>query len=417
MSSTRGGILTALVVLTLAGARCSSRHQAGRPLGLYVPIGSYDFHGNPDLLESILASPYGYFRFINQRFAQSLCVRFADDLAAMPKVNLHGDCHVGQYSVTESGRGLADFDDASTGPAILDLVRVGVSIELVADEKRWSDEKSFLVEEFLRGYRAALEDPDTIAPQPRVVDRIRAQFGSDRRPLLAWADALMDPGRLPPAPVQRLIRPFAEGILEQNPDLPPNYFQVKKAGRHRLGVGSALDEKYLLRVEGPTAAGEDDVLLEIKEIRDLSAIECIERETRDALPILAAQSRIAYQPYRFTGFLHLEADEADNRGLGSNFLGGTSFWFHTWVDHYYEISMEDLQSPQELAEIVFDMGVQLGRGHPKDVTPDDSKLRRAQLESLNSYEAELKRTIEDLAEETVAAWETFRTEASAPARH
>ena len=398
MPTARWGMMVALLaVLAVVSARCSARQHAGENLELRVPVSSYDFRQNPELLERIVASPYGYFRFINQRFAQSLCVRFAEDLTSMPKVNLHGDAHVGQYSVIESGRGLTDFDDASIGPAILDLIRFGVSIELLADAKGWSDEKPRLVEAFLGGYRAALHDPETLTQPPRVVDRIRAEFGFDRRDLLAWADALMDSESLPPAPIQQSIEPFAAAMREQNPDLPPTYFDVKKAGRHRLGVGSALDEKYLLRCEGPTVAAEDDVLVEVKEIRDLSAIECIERQKQDPVPILAAQSRIAYQPYQFTGFLR---------------LNDRSFWLHTWVDHYYEISVDDLRSADELTEIVFDVGVQLGRGHPKDITSDDPRLRSAQLESLDGTEAQLRQTIDELAAETVRAWEAFRAEAA-----
>ncbi len=127
MPTARWGMMVALLaVLAVVSARCSARQHAGENLELRVPVSSYDFRQNPELLERIVASPYGYFRFINQRFAQSLCVRFAEDLTSMPKVNLHGDAHVGQYSVTESGRGLTDFDDASIGPAILDLIRFGV---------------------------------------------------------------------------------------------------------------------------------------------------------------------------------------------------------------------------------------------------------------------------------------------------
>jgi hypothetical protein len=174
-----------------------------------------------------------------------------------------------------------------------------------------------------------------------------------------------------------------------------------------------MDEKYLLRVEGPTDASEDDVLVEVKQIRDLSAIPCIERRPRDPDPILNAQSRIAYQPYRFIGFLHLDDRAAGNGGSGSG--EGRSFWLHTWVDHYYEISAGDLETVDDLRELVFDVGVQLGRGHPKDVTPDDSGLRRSQLESLDRYQSKIERTIDELLEETIRAWERFRTEmASAP---
>lgn len=412
MPTSSRGSAAALVMLSLVGGACSSR-GAGNSLELYVSPAAYDFTENPELFERVEASPYGYFRFINERFIRSLCARFADDLADMPKVNLHGDGHMEQYSVTEAGRGLSDFDDASVGPAIVDLVRAGVSIELIADEKGWPGEGAKLVEEFLRGYRAALENPATEARQPRIVERIRARFGSDRGPLLAWADSLMDPEALPSAGVQELIGPFSDAIHEKNPDLAPTYFEVKKAGRHRLGVGSAMDEKYLLRVEGPTDASEDDVLVEVKQIRDLSAIPCIERRPRDPDPILNAQSRIAYQPYRFIGFLHLDDRAAGNGGSGSG--EGRSFWLHTWVDHYYEISAGDLETVDDLRELVFDVGVQLGRGHPKDVTPDDSGLRRSQLESLDRYQSKIERTIDELLEETIRAWERFRTEmASAP---
>ena len=405
-----GRVTAALVIVSLGGAACAPKFP-GRGLELYVAPTSYDFKRNPELLQRIEESPYGYFRFINERFIRSICTRFEDDLADMPKVNLHGDGHMEQYSITETGRGLSDFDDASVGPAVVDLVRAGVSIELIADEKGWPGEGAALVEEFLLGYRAALENPATEAPSPHLVDRIRARFSADRGPLLAWADSLMDPEGLSPAAVQQLIGPFASAIFEKNPDLPLTYFDVKKAGRHRLGVGSALDEKYLLRVEGPTGAPEDDVLVEVKQIRDLSAIPCIERLPRDPSPILNAQSRIAYEPYRFTGFLHLGDSGAGNGGSRSP--GGRSFWLHTWVDHYYEISGDDLESIDDLRELVFDVGVQLGRGHPKDILPDDAELRRAELESLNRYQGKIERTIDELLEETVRAWEAFRSQTAA----
>lgn len=395
MRSAPGRWTVAALLILMAGNGCAHT-LSSEDLELYVPVGSYDFDDNPQLLDRILAAPYGYFRFVNERFTLATCARFAPELDDMPLVNLHGDGHVGQYSVTETGRGLADFDDASVGPAVVDLVRVGVSIELLADQKGWAEHKTALVGAFLAGYRVALRDPETVAEEPRVVGRIRSQFGSDRRPLLAWADSLMDPEGLPSTPVQELIGPFAEAILRQHPELPSTYFEVKKAGRHRLGVGSALDEKYLIRVEGPTAAPEDDVLVEIKEVRDLSAIPCIERRPSDPGPILNAQSRIAYEPYRFTGSLH---------------VGDRSFWLHTWVDHYYEISDDDVQDLEEATEILFDVGVQLGRGHPKAITSDDAALRRAQLESLNRYQEKIERAIDELAVEVVRAWKVFCVEA------
>jgi hypothetical protein len=400
-------------VLLLALTQCVSGPDGGDLPELYVSVESYDFSQNPELLERVLASPFGYFRFINQTFAKSICARFGEDLAGMPTVNLHGDPHIEQYSVSESGRGITDFDDASTGPAAVDLIRFGVSIHLAADAKGWSDKKTELVEEFFRAYREALEDPETTAPQPQIVDRTRGEFGSDRRSLLAWADSLMGPEPLRILFGQVAVRMFADVIHEENPDLPRSYFDVKKAGRLRLGVGSALDEKYLVRVEGPSDATDDDVLLEIKEVRDLSGIECIHRREKDPFPILAAQARIAYQPYRFTGFIYLDPRRVGESGLGPEFWDGSSFWVHTWVDHYQEITVDSLQSPEDLAEIAYDVGVQLGQGHPKGVSsPHDLQLRRAQLTVLDAYRPDIRNAIEDLAGEVERAWEEFRSEAA-----
>jgi hypothetical protein len=37
--------------------------------------------------------------------------------------------------------------------------------------------------------------------------------------------------------------------------MPADFFSIKKAGRLKLGIGSALNEKYLLRIEGWSTAG------------------------------------------------------------------------------------------------------------------------------------------------------------------
>jgi Ser/Thr protein kinase RdoA (MazF antagonist) len=42
-------------------------------------------------------------------------------------VNLHGDAHLEQFAVTDASFGLIDFDDAVGGPAVIDLLRFGVS--------------------------------------------------------------------------------------------------------------------------------------------------------------------------------------------------------------------------------------------------------------------------------------------------
>ena len=118
-----------------------------------------EFSQNPKLLKRILRGPHGYFRFINEIFAEEVCVRFRTDLSWIPNVNLQGDAHLENYAITERGRGLTDFDAATIGPVVLDLVRFGVSIHLASRANGWKEEAEPIVDSFLSGYRAALENP------------------------------------------------------------------------------------------------------------------------------------------------------------------------------------------------------------------------------------------------------------------
>ena len=44
------------------------------------------------------------------------------------------------------------------------------------------------------------------------------------------------------------------------------------------------------------------------------------------------------------------------------------FWTHAWVANYHELKVKgSLESPEELAEVAYDVGVQLGLGHLRDV--------------------------------------------------
>ena len=138
-------------------------------------------------------------------------------------------------------------------------------------------------------------------------------------------------------------------LLARNSGLPVSFFRVKKAGALQLGIGSAADEKYLFLVDGETTADDDDVLLEFKAVRDLCSIPCI-RFDPGPTRIIVGQSHLAYEPYRYTGAVH---------------AAGLDFWVHAWPLNYAELRIEDLRSPDELSEVVYDAGVQLGRGHPK----------------------------------------------------
>jgi hypothetical protein len=308
------------------------------------------------------------------------------------------DAHVEQYAVTELGRGLTDFDDSASGPATLDLVRFGVSIRLAAHQRGWTNRADALFAAFLRGYRKALTDPKAVAPEPAWARRVQATF--DKNPSPVW---------LGPRPSWRFClrrrrssttsaRAMALEMLTKNAQLPRTFFNLKKVGTLRIGIGSALAAKYLVRVEGPGPTDDDDVILEMKEVQDLQGVSCL-RSLPGPSRIMVGQARIAYQPFRLPGVLRFD---------------GRTYWIHAWPLNYVEVDIaRGPATPQELEEIVYDAGVQLGRGHPNEsLKSEAARVRGALLKRLS--EDRLQRMVADLSNETVAAWDRFRSAVGKP---
>jgi hypothetical protein len=405
-----------LTLLFYPSAGCSTFHSAQRAdsskssppkqkiiqqESLTISPGSNEFLQNPKLLERVLEGPHNYFRFINIRFAEAVCLRFQKQLGAIPNVNLQGDAHLENYAVTERGRGLTDFDDATIGPMVLDLVRFGVSVHLACRANGWEDKAESIVKSFLSSYGAGLENPELTIPPPELVRRIRARFATNTDRLLKADVKLMEP-------LEKFETSFEQFVNQMNvryPDLPPFFFEIKKAGRLKVGIGSALDEKYLVEVEGATKAHKDDLLLEIKEVTDLHGISCILLRKATPMRPIVMQALLAYQPYRYTGFIIVP----QAKGSGKD----KEFWVHEWYDNYHELSIRtSFQSPAALRDIASDVGVQLGLGHPRNIYDSDTSGLRSQLVSaLEGLHGEIEQTIANLTRQTVAAWQQFRREA------
>lgn len=363
---------------------------------LYVDPATRDFTENPALLERIQSGPHGYFRFINIEFSDEVCRRFSESLAGTPSFNLHGDAHIEQYAITDIGRGLTDFDDSSMGPAVIDLMRFGVSLRLTCRALDWEAYTTVMYDQFLQGYRDALNEPDMNPPEPDLVQRIRSTFTIDRVNYFKWVDSIMEP--MPDEEKDSLetaFQPYIETMRAENPEYDPSYFDVAQMGYLRMGIGSALDIKFLVRIQGATADSLDDVVLEMKEVRDLSAIDCLtSTQAGDPFRVLLGQARIAYQPFSHLGYF---------RYLDKN------FWVHSWVDNYKELDIDKtFQSLDDLAAVVYDVGAQLGLGHTKHIAaPLDLQLRREQLQLLDRDEEKIKATCVELEANVVDAWQQF----------
>lgn len=379
-----------LTVVVSAGA---ATFPAVDPAPLVVPADAPELAAHPALRGRLAASAHAYFRGASGRFAGVLCDRFAREAAAFPVVTLHGDAHLEQYAVTGHGRGLEDFDDATTGSALVDLARFATSLRLAARERGFPDDGS-AVSDFLRGYRQALSDPKSVGREPGVAAALRRAFTGGRRDALARAESLIVP--LPPEqqpPPEKLRR--ASALLAEAARRPESFFRIKKVGSLTLGIGSAGDERYLMRIEGPSSAEADDVMLELKEVRHLPDLPCLHAEP-GGTRILVAQASLAYEAFSYVGTLALDSP-----------AGPRHYWFHAWPDDYAELRVGTLGTPQDLQEVAFDVGVQLGRGHGRREHSADSRRVRAQLAAaLGGMDlAALSRVLADAVEE---AWRRFR---------
>jgi hypothetical protein len=86
------------------------------------------------------------------------------------------------------------------------------------------------------------------------------------------------------------------------------------------------------------------------------------------------------------------------------------FWMHDWTDDYQEASIgTQIRTPKELKQIAYDIGVQMGRAHPKQPDGTQSRERRRDvLRSLQAIEPRVRTAIRELAGRTDAAWRQFR---------
>jgi hypothetical protein len=401
----RGEVRALMVLLVFAGGSAlaaAATRQAPPP----VPLGAEldvtpdtaRLADNPLLRARLIASPHGYFRFINIPFMNAVCRRVRSEGNALPTVTLHGDAHIEQYAVTELGRGLTDFDDSASGSATLDLARFGVSLRLAAHQRGWTAAAESLLAAFLRGYRKALTDPSAVAPEPAWTRRVQNTFDPDPLACLARAEELMESLPVHRELIDETSKAMAIEMLTKNSQLPPTFFNLKKTGILRAGIGSALAAKYLVRVEGPGPKDDDDVILEVKEVQDLQGVTCL-RSMPGPSRIMVGQARIAYEPFYLPGVLR---------------HGGRTFWIHAWPLNYAELDIaKGPATPQELEEVAFDAGVQLGRGHPNESLKSEADhLRKNLLKRLS--DERLQAMVAELASETIAAWERFRAALQAP---
>jgi uncharacterized protein DUF2252 len=387
-----------LVAVCLAlPAACGSRElQADRQALAAAP---------PELLSKLRADPYNYFRFVNHEWTSRVCEVFARDLATQPTVQLHGDAHLEQYAFTNSAWGLDDFDDSTRGPALVDIIRFMGSIDLTVRRRGWTPERESLFDRFIAGYRQGLSDPLHQPPRPRILDRLQLQHATPTNlAFLAWAETQMEPlSETETKGLASAMVVFAHTVQQERRDLPDAYFRIVRGGWLHMGIGSANNKKVLIRVDGPSARPEDDVVLEAKAIRALADVRCLEvPRARPTFRVITGNQQLG----RLKHDILIEGPEVpipELTGEGPN-LG--DWWIRSWEPSYREVALDDFGSVEELSAIVYDAGSQLGAGSvhlPGRAV--DAALQQQALAALGTLERRVRHEAVTLVEQMLRGWE------------
>jgi hypothetical protein len=348
-----------------------------------------------ELIDRLRADPFTYFRFINRAWTARVCEAFADVTDA-PMVRLHGDAHVEQFAFTENAWGLGDFDDSTRGRTYIDIVRFLGSIDLATRQRGWTGDREKLWDRFLEGYRLGLSNPDYRPREPDIVRQLRRQAPMTRAAYLAWGESLMQPmDEATSKSVTQGMEEFDRLVRRERPQLAAGYFAVVRTGWLRIGIGSAATTKVLIRVQGPTTAPGDDVLIEIKEVANLGGLGCLEASgTPQAVRVINGTRQIGRLKHDILAIGPTMLIPAA-AGRAEHWL---DWWVASWEPSYREVRLSDLRSVRDLSDISFDSGVQLGANK----TP---AVRERALSSVMKYEPRLRKETSTIVEELLAGWE------------
>jgi Uncharacterized protein conserved in bacteria (DUF2252) len=384
-------LVFALISISVTGAARAAEPPRPEPQSLE--------RAAPELIEKLRADPYNYFRFVNRSWIARVCEVFGKDLEELPIVRLHGDAHVEQFAMTQDAWGLDDFDDSARGPAVIDIVRFLGSVDLIARQRSWQNDREKLFDRFVEGYKRGLTEPAYLPPPPDIVRRLRTQAPADRAAFLAWAESKMQP--LPDPAMKAVvaaIEAFARIELRDRPDLAPDYFRIVRAGWVKTGVGSAVSPKIMVRVQGPSHDPVDDEILELKKIEDLGGLRCLKTSTvQPTLRIIDGSKQLGRLKYNILAAgPEIIVPEVADRGHRLQ-----DWWIRSLDPSYRQVSSTDLQSVGDLFAIVYDSGVQLGAGRLQDQTVllssyDRKRILGATTRLEKRYRDEATKMIDDL---------------------
>jgi hypothetical protein len=169
-----------------------------------------------------------------------------------------------------------------------------------------------------------------------------------------------------------------------------------------MGIGSAADQKFLVRVQGPSSSPEDDELLEGKAVSSRSGVACLDNVTvPPTLRIILGARHIGRLKHRIL----LAGPDASVLELGSKPTTLRNWSIRSWDPTYREVNVSDLGSPEDLSEIVYDAGVQLGQGSLREQEGENvDAARRQTLAMVGKFERKFRSESIALVDELMRGW-------------
>jgi hypothetical protein len=190
---------------------------------------------------------------------------------------------------------------------------------------------------------------------------------------------------------------FVALMRETTPSRPESFYRISRLGSVEIGLGSALEQKMLIRIAGETDNPRDDVILEARNHSIPEYRGCVWRPTGGSLNVFMLTSLLAHPLPEVFGVL-------PNPGGA----GLPEIWIQSWDRGYRELSLSDLRDHADLDALAADAGTQLA-GHFWSTFPEPLRghQRFTQLRAFEMTEQRARSLARSLADEVITEWTRF----------
>ncbi len=174
------------------------------------------------------------------------------------------------------------------------------------------------------------------------------------------------------------------------------------AGWLRTGVGSALDSKILIRVQGPSIDPADDELLEAKELRNLRGLHCLEDPpAQPTLRVILGVQQLGRLKHNILAAgPELAIPEASGPWTSASRLVDSAAGTRPTGSSGSTIS----RTVKDLASITYDSGVQLGAGSLADLVGSQGTDRKGAWTAIARIEKRIRNETLLIVEQLLLGW-------------